>query len=346
MSRRVALVVLVPAIFSLVLLSGLSPRQQVSAQDAALLAQVFPYAAGSVVLTVRVVQANRPPILSVLIPLGAEIVSEGGHLEYGLSAEDPDGTAPALCAVGLPENASLADSGNGTGSLQFDPDFEQAGQYVVVVMASDGSLADSLEVLLSVTGTNRAPVLTAAAELMTREGEHLAFMANASDPDGTIPALSAGQFPKHAMLVDSGNGSALVTFDPDYDQAGEYIFTIIANDGQLCDSANVRIAVAEAALPRTFYLSQNYPNPFNSATLIVFNLGETAVGADAHVRLDIINILGQRVRTLVDQELGPGPHIYGWDGRDESSQPAASGMYFYQLRARGRIDMRKMVLLK
>ena len=78
----------------------------------------------------------------------------------------------------------------------------------------------------------------------------------------------------------------------------------------------------EGGRPTTFILHPNVPNPFNPSTNIVF---ETAAKAD--VRLKVFNIAGRAVRTLIDGEISPGRHDVLWDGRDESGQPAASGVY-------------------
>jgi len=101
----------------------------------------------------------------------------------------------------------------------------------------------------------------------------------------------------------------------------------------------------EPILPSRFSLAQNYPNPFNLSTKIEF-----AVPGDLNSRynieLEIINILGQTVRTLVDARLSAGFYKYAWDGTDQSGREAASGVYFYRLSVDGFSTTRKMVFLK
>ncbi len=94
-------------------------------------------------------------------------------------------------------------------------------------------------------------------------------------------------------------------------------------------------------LPTEFAVGQNYPNPFNAATTISF-----ALPRSADVRLDIFNILGQKVRTLADQPMEPGMHRIEWDSKDERGYPVASGIYLYRLRAGEYSTTRKMVLIK
>jgi hypothetical protein len=94
-------------------------------------------------------------------------------------------------------------------------------------------------------------------------------------------------------------------------------------------------------LPTEFALEQNFPNPFNPVTSIRFALPEAA-----HVRLTVFNILGQRVKAIVDEDLEPGHFVKTWDSCDDNGRPVASGIYFYRLDAGKFIQCRKMVLLK
>ena|GEM_PF-1716640 len=94
-------------------------------------------------------------------------------------------------------------------------------------------------------------------------------------------------------------------------------------------------------------LEPNYPNPFNATTALVYNL--PAIGAQpAPVRLEVFNILGQRVKTLVDTRQSPGRHTIYWDGTDEQGQPLSSGVYFCRLEVSGIefVKSGKMMLMK
>jgi len=93
--------------------------------------------------------------------------------------------------------------------------------------------------------------------------------------------------------------------------------------------------------PVEFFLAQNYPNPFNPETVIRYGLDR-----QSPVVLAIYNMLGQRIRTLVEAEQTSGRHEVVWDGLDAAGRPAASGLYVYQLRAGAFIASRKMLLLR
>ena len=98
--------------------------------------------------------------------------------------------------------------------------------------------------------------------------------------------------------------------------------------------------LARTALPEQFELGANYPNPFNPSTIIPYQL-PTAM----HVRLEVFNILGQRVATLVDGERPAGFHTAGWNATDAAGQAVAAGVYLYRLSGRRGQIVRSMMLI-
>jgi hypothetical protein len=93
--------------------------------------------------------------------------------------------------------------------------------------------------------------------------------------------------------------------------------------------------------PPVFALKQNYPNPFNPSTTISYWLPETA-----RVSLDIYNLKGQLVKTLIDSEMEAGPHSVVWNGKDGNNQAVASGVYFYRLSSPNNTQTKRMLLMK
>jgi len=93
--------------------------------------------------------------------------------------------------------------------------------------------------------------------------------------------------------------------------------------------------------PGTFSLSQNYPNPFNPETVIRYQLARTA-----EVKLEIYNLVGQKLTTLVDKKLSSGAHSVTWHGSDALGRPVASGVYIYRLQTDSFVESKKMLLLR
>jgi hypothetical protein len=104
----------------------------------------------------------------------------------------------------------------------------------------------------------------------------------------------------------------------------------------------------DISLPENYSLDANYPNPFNPSTTIPFQAGSRKLGAGSpsHTTLKIYNILGQLVRTLVDEEKVSGNYKIIWDGKDNSGEEVGSGIYFYQLKTEEYSATKKMVLLR
>ena len=90
-----------------------------------------------------------------------------------------------------------------------------------------------------------------------------------------------------------------------------------------------------------FKLYQNYPNPFNPETNIRFALKKSE-----HVKLEIYNVLGQKIRTLLNKKYSTGVHSITWDSKDNTGKLMSSGIYLYRLSAGKHVQIRKMLLLK
>ncbi|HVP37406.1 MAG TPA: C25 family cysteine peptidase [Terriglobales bacterium] len=97
-----------------------------------------------------------------------------------------------------------------------------------------------------------------------------------------------------------------------------------------------------------FSLGPNYPNPFNPTTTLPYRVGSSQfmVHSSIHTTLRIYNILGQLVRTLVDEENLPGIYRIIWDGKDQKGNSVSSGIYFYRLEAGDYQETRKMSLVR
>jgi len=131
--------------------------------------------------------------------------------------------------------------------------------------------------------------------------------------------------------------------NPENDERAKDIAEMI-NEGQTVPAGWIDLATpditykqaGEELLPTDFTLHQNCPNPFNPITEISFSLPE-----ESEVRLEVFNIMGQKVAALIDDHLEAGEYKFQWDGSQ-----AASGVYFYRLDTSDYSATRKMVLLK
>ena len=173
--------------------------------------------------------------------------------------------------------------------------------------------------------------------------------------DRVSPSIETEQDVRRLRLTDGGSGIDQIALS----SGGAPIAAPIDYDGQwltlsqdLAGSVTLRVTdqagnVAERTvelggqLPGDFVLDQNYPNPFNPETSIPLSLSRAG-----HVRVEIIDALGQQIQVLMEGELSAGRHVLQWHGRDAAGHRVASGIYLYRAITDEGIKTRRMTLLR
>jgi hypothetical protein len=176
--------------------------------------------------------------------------------------------------------------------------------------------------------------------LVGRTGDNLDTPYLAFLPNGLLYGLKgAGTQENTIISVDT-----LTAVGTLIGSTGAFGLTTIA---MRTDSMVTSVSPAVANLiPESYSLAQNYPNPFNPSTEISFGL---PVRSEA--RIGIYNLLGQEIRILGEGTFAAGTYSVVWDGRNSEGRAMASGLYFYQLEARGEhletfIAVKKMMLVR
>ena len=151
------------------------------------------------------------------------------------------------------------------------------------------------------------------------------------------------------MVLPSEMQEVEVTFAPVAQGSQTGLIRIISND-PTNDTLNVSVSgYGEPAvgienrptLPKTFAMSPNYPNPFNPSTTISYQ-----VPRQSDVRIEIYNMLGQKIRALLNDHKDPGVYQMVWDGRNDAGVQVGSGVYLYRMIASDFVQTRKMILMK
>ncbi len=152
----------------------------------------------------------------------------------------------------------------------------------------------------------------------------------------TFPDVSAS----HVTSIDVLNGfqQEMIT---EVENGDLVIRNLMVKDYPIILSTASVQNVETGISPFNFALFQNYPNPFNPQTTITYELKK-----NAQVSLKIYNILGQWVRTLVDEKQFKGRHSIQWNGKDQKGRDVANSLYFYKLETTDFVKVRKMLLIR
>lgn len=170
-------------------------------------------------------------------------------------------------------------------------------------------------------------------------------------PDGSQPTITSGDFMMVFRWKSStpefpavGADSVVASDQRSYSYDGAYgWYKYTQFDWLMRAAVATPTGVIEigGSRPQAFTLEQNAPNPFNPSTRINFALAEPL-----YVSLSVFNLLGQRVRTLLSEQLPAGQYAADFDGRDANGHSLPSGLYFYRLDTDRYHETRKMVLMK
>ena len=97
----------------------------------------------------------------------------------------------------------------------------------------------------------------------------------------------------------------------------------------------------EIATPYEFRLESNYPNPFNPTTTISYELANKS-----NISIVVYDVLGAKVRTLVDRDQAAGKYTIQWDGKNDAGVTVSNGVYFYRLKSDLGVKTKKMMFIK
>lgn len=151
---------------------------------------------------------------------------------------------------------------------------------------------------------------------------------------------SGWKFKKFGLANLASRNIYLKSFGIKRTQNGEEAGEIYFDDLQI--SKSVVSAEAEESIPNEFTLEQNFPNPFNPTTTISFKIPIQSV-----VTLEVLNILGQKVRSLIHKEnYAAGTWSVEWDGKSDYGEFMPSGVYLYKIRTADFTEVKKMILIK
>ncbi len=228
------------------------------------------------------------------------------------------------------------------------------GRDTLFFSVSDGSAADTTQIFSSVKSVNDMPVLDLPDSVLFRSDSSVflnlwIFVDDIESAD----SLLSFQFNTtndsiiYHFIADSG--ILHLSAEPDF--SGSARFYVTVQDDSLAGATDSMLVIINSVttiagqqlpfIPVRWRLYPNYPNPFNPFTTIRYD-----VPVGGRVIISVHDILGRRIVVLTDREYPPGRYQTRWDGKNQSGRSAASGVYFYLLRAESESLIRKMLLLR
>ncbi|MCA9733181.1 carboxypeptidase regulatory-like domain-containing protein [candidate division KSB1 bacterium] len=208
--------------------------------------------------------------------------------------------------------------------------------------AGNPALGGTAQISGLVTNNDNVPLANANVYLLDNAGNVVAAARTNSNGEYLFAGVQNGQY--HLQATHFGNTSQYNDNSASLENA-----PVVLVNGDLADvnfilTEGTSTSVGEkeeVKLPTGLQLLGNYPNPFNPQTKIKFVLGE-----DSHVTLNIYNLLGRKVATLLDSDIDAGEYSVTWDARDKNGAQLGTGLYFYQITTKYGMKTGKMILQK
>ncbi|NOY79201.1 MAG: T9SS type A sorting domain-containing protein [Calditrichaeota bacterium] len=282
---------------------------------------------------------NRLPIITAFLPEKAAFsVKPDSVINFSITAEDPDSDPLSffweIDGKRVAEGAHFQFTADSLGHHSiigyvadpYDTTFHQWNLNVKTRVELESFVASSKI-------SNGLPIV--ALQWVTRsEEDNIGFNVYRS-------RTKNGRYKKITTEIIRSNSTGRYDFEDGTVVAGyQYYYKI--EDVDLAGHRTLHGPVrANVALPQEFHLSQNYPNPFNPETTIRFTLPKSG-----HVQLVIFNLLGQKVRTLLNEDRKAGFYNLRWDGRDEFGNAVPSGIYYYSIKAGAFHATKRMILAR
>jgi molybdopterin-binding protein len=272
-------------------------------------------------------------ILSFQIPeqIGETVID---NVEHTVQLDVPSGTnVTALIPTIEISDFATIDPESGT-----PQDFTQPVEYTVTAQNGDEQIW-IVTVSILPSGENDIISFTIPEQIGDTVIDDVEHTVQLDVPAGTnvtalIPTIEISDF----ATIDPASGTP-----QNFTQPVEYTVTAENGDEQIWTVTVTLLTSSDDDLtPDGMELISNFPNPFNPSTTISFSVAQTS----SFVTLDIYNIKGQKVKTLINDRFDAGAHQVVWDGKDDNNKPVSSGIYFYKLKAGNFEQTKKMILLK
>lgn len=270
--------------------------------------------------------------------IGDFLPGEGYYIN--VNADDTLTITEPVILAGKPEKPGVISHEGLTrsGCQHFIPVYQGNGYNNMTLLINSVTIDEvELEVGDEV-GIYDGDVCVGACLIIGEKNKLIQMAASADDPlaQGVIDGFIDGHQISYRFW-DSSESVEITDIEPTY----------IIGDGTFSQLGTAYLELAGSSLgigdiiPEVTSLGISYPNPFNAQTTIKFSLKE-----ECEVKIEIYNIKGQKVKTLVNEKLEPKIYTVIWDGKDSNNMPVSNGIYFYKMRAKSYASIKKVLLMR
>ena len=251
-------------------------------------------------ITITVNNVNRAPVLAAV---GNKSVNANSNLSFTLSATDADSDTITYSATGLPSGATLSSS---TGTFSWTPTISQEGRHDVTFNISDGNAGvDSDAITITVTNTNRAPIIAGPGNKKVAANSTLSFTLKVVDPDGDTISYSAIGLPLGATFNSS---TGVFSWTPTADQIGSYSVTLNVDDGNSAtDTRTITITVRAEKIKYQAGWPKSTLGSVSSASLC---------DLDGDGDLEVVACYRTETKTYICAWHHDGTIVSGWSGKE------------------------------
>jgi hypothetical protein len=289
---------------------------------------------------INVENVNRLPQITYYEPFNTDLIGhkdKGETFKFTVTANDPDSDD---LTYEWTDNDILVSTKN---SFDFYVADNYLGSHYIKVGVSDGY--DSVERHWSINVKTPVELAYFSGHSNERKGIELEW-------ETTVEVAHAGfnifrkstsdyEYQQLNQQLLKANGMKKYNYIDRSVEVGEtysYKLEDVSISGEKAQHDPITVFISR---PKDYKLYQNYPNPFNPTTQIEFQLPQ-----QAKMTIKIYNIMGQEVKTLVDEVKEAGYHTIVWNGLDNSGTPVSSGIYYYRMLTGSYSEVKKMVLLR
>ena len=251
--------------------------------------------------------------------------------------------------------AYFGEEGEGIWKLGGEPNDATPGELIAKI-GDDSGLAGDVEGVTIYYADNGEGYIIASGQgenkytLLERKAPHKGAgefkLSGVGKTDGidVINVPLGSKYPQGVFAFHNGNKEPYPVGLARWDDIAQSVEGLNVDTGYWHprqDDFNTSVTTRGKNIPTNPFLLRSYPNPFNPETTIEYRLEKST-----HVKLTVSNLLGQTVRTLVNNPVGRGTHRVVWNGKDHSGRAVAGGTYLYRIENQGQVITKKLTLLK